>query len=477
MSEGLVALRAEIARDLQRLLLPPANWTAPPAGPDGAPLLDVLVVGAGMYGLAAAAALTFKGLRNLRVIDRAPAGREGPWVTTARMRTLRSPKHLPGIALGLPGLTFRAWYEARHGATAWAPLYKIGNADWQDYLLFVREALALPVENGVALLGLTPEPGWVTARLAGPAGETELRARRVVLAPGRDCLGGPVIPPGIDPALWPARAAHTGEVIDLARLRGRQVAVIGAGASAWDAAAAALEAGAAGCDMYVRRAVLPQVNKGRGSANPGFFEGWGGLPPAEKWRLLAYQYDVQSPPPHESIHRALAQPGFRLHLGTPVQAAVPDGEGVRLRLATGEARADFLILGTGYAVDLAAMPPLAALAPAIATWADMYDPPAAWARPALGGFPWLGEDFGLVAKPGVTLPGLGRIHLFGHAAFASLGAIASDIPGAATGAERLAHRLAAAFFAEDIAAIHTRLEAFAEPELEGTPFFDRSAFG
>jgi cation diffusion facilitator CzcD-associated flavoprotein CzcO len=474
---GLAGLEAELHRDLARLLLPPANWTAPPPGPDGAPLLDVLVIGAGMYGLAAAAALTFKGLRNLRVIDRAPAGREGPWVTTARMRTLRSPKHLPGIALGLPALTFRAWYEARHGAAAWAALTKIGNADWQDYLCFVRDALALPVENAVELRALVPRAGFVTARLAGPAGERVVHARRVVFAPGRDGTGGPVIPPGIDPVLWPDRAAHTGEAIDLARLRGKQVAVIGAGASAWDAAATVLEAGAAGCDMYVRRAALPQVNKGRGSANPGFFEGWGGLPAAEKWRLLAYQYDVQSPPPHESIHRALACRGFRIHLGTPVLAATPAGTGLRLRLPQAEASADFLILGTGYAVDLAGVPPLAALARRIATWADMYTPPPAWARPALGGYPWLGEDFALVDKPGLATPGLGRIHLFAHAAFASLGAIASDIPGAAAGAERLAHRLAAAFFAEDIGAIHARLEAFAEPELEGTPFFDRAAFG
>jgi cation diffusion facilitator CzcD-associated flavoprotein CzcO len=477
MTPGLATLAAEVTRDLQRLLLPPANWTAPPPGPDGAPLLDVLVVGAGMYGLAAAAALSFKGLRNLRVIDRVPPGQEGPWVTTARMRTLRSPKHLPGIALGLPGLTFRAWYEARYGAEAWAELYKISNADWQAYLGFIRMALVLPVENGVALQALAPHEGFVTARLAGPAGDSVIHARRVVLAPGRDGTGGPVIPPGIDPALWPDRAAHTGEAVDLARLRGRRVAVIGAGASAWDAAAAVLEAGAAACDMYIRRAVLPQVNKGRGSANPGFFEGWAALPPAEKWRLLAYQYDVQSPPPHESIARALACTGFRAHPGTPVLAASPAGAGVRLRLPAGEAVADFLILGTGYAVDLAAMPPLAPLAPGIATWADMYSPPPAWARPALGSFPWLAEDFGLVAKPGTQTPGLGRIHLFGHAAFASMGAIASDIPGAAVGAERLAHRLAAAFFVEDIAAIRAKLEAFAEPELEGTPFFDRAAFG
>ena len=52
---------------------------------DGRPVLDVLVVGAGMCGQTAAFALQREGIRNLRVIDRESHGREGPWNTTARM--------------------------------------------------------------------------------------------------------------------------------------------------------------------------------------------------------------------------------------------------------------------------------------------------------------------------------------------------------------------------------------------------------
>ncbi|MFX5207076.1 hypothetical protein ABTC99_20665, partial [Acinetobacter baumannii] len=84
--------------------------------------------------LAAAAALILRGIRDIRLIDGNPPGREGPWVTYARMDTLRSPKTLAGPALGIPSLTFRAWYEATFGATAWDALYKIPNATWQNYL-------------------------------------------------------------------------------------------------------------------------------------------------------------------------------------------------------------------------------------------------------------------------------------------------------------------------------------------------------
>src|SRR5690606_25970491 len=104
---GLDALEARLREDLERLCLPAPDWLARPADDEA---LDVAIVGGGMSGLAAAAALWLLGVHRIRVFDRSPAGEAGPWVTHARMETLRSPKHLTGPALGLPSLTFRAWY-------------------------------------------------------------------------------------------------------------------------------------------------------------------------------------------------------------------------------------------------------------------------------------------------------------------------------------------------------------------------------
>lgn len=36
-------------------------------------------------------------------------GKEGPWVTYARMKTLRTPKNLTGLDYGMPSLTFQAF--------------------------------------------------------------------------------------------------------------------------------------------------------------------------------------------------------------------------------------------------------------------------------------------------------------------------------------------------------------------------------
>ena len=463
----LTTLNATVARDLEYLGLPPRPWPVGIAAPDGTPALDVLVVGAGMCGIAAAAALTMKGVRNIAVLDAAPAGREGPWTTTARMATLRSPKHLPGIALGIPSLTFRAWYTAVHGAAAWQALYKIANVDWQHYLSWLQRVLALPVRHGVAVRSIHAAGSLFRVETSDGA----CHARHVVLATGRFGSGGTQVPDCIDRALWPDRAAHAAEPIDFSRLAGRRVAVLGANAAAFDNAAVALESGAAAVDMYCRRPALPQVNKSRGATNPGYFEGWSALPPATRWKLLVWLHDERSPPPHESVHRVLKQPGFRLHFSAAITAARPAPEGVVLDLPGGTATADFLIVATGFEVNLARRPELATLAPHIALWRDIHPAPPALDRPELGRYPFLGAGFELTEKVPGTCPALARLHIFNHAAHASMGPIASDIPGVSAAAGLLSTAIVRALFTADHDALQARLAAFAEPELESTPFF------
>ncbi|WP_305069186.1 FAD/NAD(P)-binding protein, partial [Kozakia baliensis] len=153
-STGLAALRARLAEEMAMLNLPARPWVQPWEG-EAAPDADVLVIGAGMLGLCATAALRLHGVNSVLCLDRAPAGEEGPWVTFARMNTLRTAKTATGPALGLPSLTFRAWFVAQYGA-AWDALDKIPRAQWMDYLNWYRAVLDLPVRNDSEVTGITP---------------------------------------------------------------------------------------------------------------------------------------------------------------------------------------------------------------------------------------------------------------------------------------------------------------------------------
>ncbi|MGC1408039.1 MAG: NAD(P)/FAD-dependent oxidoreductase [Acetobacteraceae bacterium] len=242
--------------DLACLNYPPPNWVVPALHTSNDQVSDVVVIGAGMAGLVATFSLLRNGIRNVRCLDRNTAGLEGPWVTYARMETLRSPKVLTGPAAGIPSLTFRAWFVAQFDAVEWDSLDKIPRVMWMDYLRWYRDVLELPVENGVNVLRIDPLDGLLALELAGGG---RIVTRKVVMATGREGLGRPRIPDfmrDVPRSLW----AHTSDAIDFAALRGKRVVVVGGGASAMDNAGEALEAGCAELHMLVRRATLPRIN-------------------------------------------------------------------------------------------------------------------------------------------------------------------------------------------------------------------------
>ena len=471
--ERLAALAAEARRDLERLNFPAPDWVPATRDAEGRPLLDVLVIGAGLCGQTVGFALLRDGIRNFRIVDRAPKGLEGPWGTTARMEILRSPKQLTGPDLGVPSLTFRAWYEAQHGAEGWQRLHKAGRLDWRVYLLWVRETVPVPVENGVAASALSLVPEGVAVTLTHADGRIEpVVARRVVLSTGRDGAGGARLPsfPGLV-AGGKGRCFHSADAIDFARFKDRRVVVLGAGASAFDCAATALEAGAAEVVLSVRRPHLPQVNKSKSLSFPGAMKGFAGLDDATRWRFLTYVFAEQVPPPYESVLRCDAQAAFSIRFGAAWQDVVPDDTGVAIHTSWGVWRFDAAILGTGFDVDLALRPELDAVRDNIALWGDRVGPELAAQDPECARFPYLGPGFELTARDAAQTPGLGRIHVFNWGVTLSHGALAGDIPGLRVGVDRLADALSRSLLAADIDRHWTALQALADPELKPTRRF------
>ncbi len=472
---GLELLAHDVRRDLARLNLPPANWVLPMQAPDGRPALDVLIVGAGMCGQTAAFALLREGISRFRIIDRAAKGSEGPWGTYARMQTLRSPKHVNGPDLGIPSLTFRAWYEAQHGAAGWDALYKIDRLDWLAYLLFVRDTLGLEVENHTALLRFDKEAGLIRAQLCGPRGPETVHARKIVLASGRDGSGGKFVPsyPSLtrEAALLAENIHHSADDIDFARIKGKRIAVVGASASAFDNAAVALEKGAAAVVMFSRRPFMPQVNKSRWASFQAFQRGFGLLDDATRWRFLSHLHEVQAPPPFESVLRCERHSGFSLRFEARISDVAPQEAGALLTVNGETKHFDAVIFATGFSVDIPQRPELAPFATNIALWGDRVSANEAMAHPDLARFPYLEAGFALTPKSGGLDPLLSNTHLFNYGATLSHWALTGDVPGLATGATRLAQAIAQDLLSADIEQHHANMLAYEEPELKPTPYY------
>ncbi|WP_304360157.1 NAD(P)/FAD-dependent oxidoreductase [Collimonas fungivorans] len=462
---GLAALEARLQQDLAWLDLPAKSWV-PPLVRDGQPVLEVAVIGGGQAGMAAAASLNHLGIGAV-IFDQSPAGFEGPWATTARMETLRSPKKLTGPALGFAGLTFRAWHEAQFGLAAWEELDKIPRLQWMDYLRWYRRVLALDVRNEHRIEAILPRAdGVVELRIAAPGGVSTVLARRVVLATGRDGLGGAYLPQlALD--LPRQRWAHSADDLDYATLAGLRVGVIGAGASAMDSAATALEAGAARVDLLIRRRELPRVNKGKGAGNPGLTSGHLYLPDEWKWRIRHYINIQQTPPPSASVQRVSAFPNARFIFGAGISHVAAGEAGMQVTTARGVFDLDFLIFSTGFRVDWTARPEFAVIAPHIRNWSERYTPPPGDEDAELADSPDLGTAFEFQQKQAGALPGLERVHCFCYPAALSHGSLSGDIPAISDGAQRLAQGIAALLYRENIDAHYLNIQQYDEPELLG----------
>ena len=459
MTEAALSRRVEAELDL--FTYPMQDWVRPVRGPDGALVHNVVVVGGGQAGLAVAFGLRQERISGVVVLDENPDGQEGPWITYARMITLRTLKFLTGPDLGVPSLTFRRWHAAVYGAAAWDSLVRIDKADWMRYLVWFRQTLKLPVRNNVRVLSIEPSGLFWTLRLNTPTGLEVVLTREVVLATGLEGAGTRRVPDFVRDGLPRDVWAHTADRMDFASLRGQRIAVIGGGASAYDNAATALEHGAARVDILIRRATIPMANPFRALESSGFWRNFADLDDATRWRFMHRLLSLPMPPPQDSVDRVMRHANVAVHYATPVLDAVP---GIRLRTPSGWCETDFLILGTGFGADLDDRPELASCVAQIATWSDRYAPPDDRANAAMGRYPYVGPGFELQEKAPGAMPGLRRIRMFNHGAMVSSGPVATGLNGMPFGLARLIKHMSCDFLRDQAGALLAEFETYDEPD-------------
>jgi thioredoxin reductase len=264
------------------------------------------------------------------------------------------------------------------------------------------------------------------------------RAQAVVLAVGIRHFAA--MPPVLA-ALPPHLVSHSFGHVHVDRFAGRDVTVVGGGASAVELAAALAHAGAR-ARLLVRedrvqfnsgpmgaprslwkRLRHPSSGLGPGMrswlccAMPGLYRH---LPASRRLRFLGSHLGPRTP----FEYRATVERAVEVITGVSIETAEADGNAVRLacRLADGRPRAittDHIIAGTGYRPDCRRLP--------------FLDPALAGAIACEEGYPVLDARFA------TNIPGL---HVVGLAAAGSFGPLMRFVHGAGYAAPRLARALA-----------------------------------
>mgnify|MGYP003668374627 FL=1 len=453
-----------MAHDLECLGFGGQNWTRTQPH-ENEHVFDVLVVGGGQSGLGSAFGLLRERISNILVLDENPEGREGPWDTYARMMTLRTPKQLTSIDYGIPSLTFRAWWEALHGAEAWDAIDKIPRGDWMDYLRWYRRVLQLPVRNDSKVALIEPiRRGLFRLELADGS---SLLGRKIVLATGIQG-GGQWQMPAVITRVSPRRYAHTSEAIDFDALAGKRIAILGGGASAFDNAQHALAHGAGEVHVFVRRAALPTVNPIRFMEANGIIPRFPALGDDVKYRMMQSFFERNQPPTNDTFARAATHPGFRLHLGSPWLDVEEGPDGVVVTTPKHKAVFDFLILSTGLVTDPSLRPELRLVAHRIARWSDRHHMHTEQRDAVLDAHPYLGDGFQFLGRTAEDDDALHGIFAFNYSGLINFGLSASAISGLKQALPRLVQRIADQLFLDDQDAIVADYLSYSEPEFTPT---------
>jgi FAD-dependent urate hydroxylase len=433
------ALAEQTSRAMRWAGNAPADWVRPRSGVDH----NVVIVGGGQSGLAIAYGLKRKGVGRVEVIDQSDPGQAGIWRTVARMHQLRTPKTLgPGPEGGNPALSFRAWYETLNGAEAFDKLDRIPRLAWADYLAWFQQATSTNVRSRTRLVEIEPQGDVLRLHLDTNGTRRTETTRKLVLANGYAGAGGPNVPDFVR-ALPQTAWTHTAGRLPIETFKGKIVGVIGAGASAFDAAAVALEAGASEVHLFSRRAYIDyqgQVPRPAGSPPPtpaapvdrghaNYLELSSELPDVVRWRNFILGDRRVASVPLDSLQRVMSFPGFRIHLNTSLADVAMSGNGqVTARAGQATMRFDHVIAGTGYRIDLAAQPEFARIHEQIALWRDRFKPEPGDENTAGGYHPYLGRGFEFLPRAQAGAEYLRNIHCFNLAAAVSFAIPVGDVP-------------------------------------------------
>src|SRR6266568_3186436 len=368
---------------------------------------NVAVVGAGPYGLAAAAHLRRAGV-DVRVIGQPMSF----WQNMPAGLLLRSNWTATCIAEYQGELSLDSFCAAT-GTSFDLP---VPLDRFIDYGMWVQQRVAPDVDRRLVET-LEAGPGGFRLTLADG---TAISARRVVVAAGIELFANrPAVAAGLPSEL----ASHTGDHRDFRRFRGARVLVVGGGQSALECAALLHESGAR-TEVAVRQDHLRWLNGGKYQRMLGRYAQLVYAPtdvgPMGLSRLVAVPdlfrrlpRRAQDPLAHRSIRPAgaawlpprLTEVPIRLGR-TVVSATARDGQ-VHVTFADGDTQTvDHMLFGTGYQVDITRYPFLTAELTARIRRA--------------GGYPLLGR--GMES----SVPGL---HFLGAPAAWSFGPIARFVSG------------------------------------------------
>jgi hypothetical protein len=216
--------------------------------------------------------------------------------------------------------------------------------------------------------------------------------------------------------------------------------------------------------LLARRSEIAAVPITRSRGYPGAYDNYYALPDAVRWEQALRFRRWGSTPTTDAIERTVAFPNFHLHLAAPIQSVRVEAGNAVLLTAGKEFHCDFVIVGTGYNVDLAVRPELADFHHKILLWRDRFVPSVENEDAFLGAHPYLGAGHEYQEKVIGTAPYLRDVHVQNPAGFVSFGLPTGDVPSMKRDIPTIVARISSDLFMADITEHERRMTADVAPD-------------
>lgn len=460
----LPELEAQARKELEYLDFPPRHdWMPAKKTSTNEHIYDVVIVGAGQTGMTLAFALHREKITNIILFDEEGENCEGPWLSHARMQTLRTPKYTTGPDCDIPSLTVRAWFEAKYGEEEWDKIKYIPRTDWSSYLQWLRHFLNLPIVNNtkVGSIQWSKDENCFIVPINNKGAFSTVYAKKIILATGLQGSGEWTIPNHIKNNIDEGCYFHTCDEIDFTSFEGKKIGILGGGPCAFDNALICSQHGASEVHMYFKRPQLVNLHVFLWGEFVGFLKHFADLPDENKWQFIAKMYEIGQPPTPQSVAAARASKNIIMHFDSPwIDSKMVNGKPAVVTPHS-EDTLDSLIIATGWITDLQLRQELDAFREHIALWSDKFLPPKDQRYEALFRAPYLGKGFNFTEKNPGSAPYLQSIFNCTGGALVSTGFSAgTGITGMRYSVKSLVNELVSQLFVDERDYFYKTLENY-----------------
>lgn len=395
-SAKMALLNKRVKKDLDYINYPPRDWLTPRTTKKGQHIYDVIIIGAGQTGLTVSLALRREQINNVLIVDDSKKNYQGSWLNFGKMKYLRTPKHTIGPDNDIPSLTVRSWFEAKFSEKAWNDLDYIPRIEWQNYLNWFRDVLNISVqyEHKAGAIEWDNDNQCYKIPILHRGMKKVHYARKIVLALGLQGSGEWMIPAFVKKNVDKSKYSQAVENVDKDKIKGKKVAILGAGPCAFDMTLDLNSKGAESITMFSKRANLVNLHCFKWGEYVGFMKSFPHLKDKDKLKFISRMHEMGQPPVPERVVEVFKLTNFKIKYSSPWEDAQQVGDKIVITTASGDTEEfDYLIIGTGWIADLGLRIELKNLIHDIALWKNKYTFDNDKNSRSLGMFPYLGKGF------------------------------------------------------------------------------------